>query len=125
MPSEFPKSSQIHVMKVTGEEEQQRKVRVTQKTERAETKTEKAYSLEEVRTKHKDAYKPWTPELDNELTVMFCEGVNSKDMAKHFGRTRGAITSRIKNWNLKNCMDEPVKKEVLAILDNWTGDPLL
>ena len=101
MPSEFPKSSQIHVMKVTGEEEQQRKVRVTQKTENTETKTEKAYSLEEVRTKHKDAYKPWTPELDNELTVMFCEGVNSKDMAKHFGRIRGAITSRIKKLELE------------------------
>jgi len=29
------------------------------------------------------------------------EGVNPKDMAKHFGRTRGAITSRIKKLELE------------------------
>lgn len=98
MPSEFSKSSQIHVMKVASEEEkeQQRNAVVAQKDE----KTEKAYLVEEVRTKHREAYKPWTPELDNELTVMFCEGVNIKDMAKHFGRARGAITSRIKKLEL-------------------------
>jgi hypothetical protein len=103
MPSEFPKSSQIHVMKVVSEEEkeQQRKAALAQKTEKTESKTEKAYSVEDVRTKHKDAYKPWIPELDNELTVMYCEGVNVKDMAKHFGRTRGAITSRIKKLELE------------------------
>ena len=103
MPSEFPKSSQIHVMKVVSEEEneQQRKAIVSQKTEKTENKSEKVYSVDQVRTKHKDAYKPWTPELDNELTVMFCEGVNAKDMAQHFGRTRGAITSRIKKLELE------------------------
>jgi ATP-dependent exoDNAse (exonuclease V) beta subunit len=103
MPSEFPKSSQIHVMKVESEEEkeQQRKAALIKMTVRAEINSEKAYSVEEVRLNHKDAYKPWTPELDNELTVMFCEGVNIKDMAKHFGRTRGAITSRIKKLELE------------------------
>ncbi|SFN61396.1 UvrD/REP helicase N-terminal domain-containing protein [Algoriphagus ornithinivorans] len=103
MPSEFPKSSQIHVMKVVSEKEkeQQRKEVLKQKTDKTKSKTEKAYSVEEVRAKHKDAYKPWTPELDNELTVMYCEGVNVKDMAKHFGRTRGAITSRIKKLELE------------------------
>src|SRR5690606_28361912 len=103
MPYEFPKSSQIHVMTVESEDEkeQQRITRLTQKTENTESKIEKTYSVEEVRTKHKDAYKPWTPELDDELTVMFCEGVNEKDMAKHFGRTRGAITSRIKKLELE------------------------
>ena len=103
MPSELPKSSQIHVMKVVSEEnmEQQRKEVLKQKAEKKESKTEKAYSVEEVRTKYKDAYKPWTSELDNELTVMYCEGVNVKDMAIHFGRTRGAITSRIKKLELE------------------------
>lgn len=103
MPIEFPKSSQIHVMKVASEEEKenQRKSLVLQTTKKTENITEKAYSVEEVRAKHKDAYKPWTPELDNELTVMFCEGVNAKDMAKHFGRTRGAIISRIKKLELE------------------------
>jgi hypothetical protein len=44
---------------------------------------------------------PWTDELDDELTTMYCEGVNVKDMAKHFGRTRGAINSRIKKLELE------------------------
>lgn len=103
MPSEFPKSSQIHVMKVVSEEEkeQQKRAVATRKTEKKENKTKKTYSVDEVRTKHKDAYKPWTPDLDYELTVMFCEGVNTKDMAKYFGRTRGAITSRIKKLELE------------------------
>jgi len=99
MPIDFHKSTQIHIMKVVSEEEKQQAK--STETNNQESKTEKAYSVEEVRTKHKDAYKPWTPELDTELTTMFCEGVNPKDMAKHFGRTRGAITSRIKKLELE------------------------
>ncbi|MFN7301336.1 MAG: UvrD-helicase domain-containing protein [Bacteroidota bacterium] len=96
MPAEFPKSSQIHVLKVLREEEK----RHEQGAYKTENNAEKAYSVEEVRTKYSDAYKPWTPELDGELTVMYCEGVNVKDMVKHFGRTRGAILSRIKKLEL-------------------------
>ncbi len=61
----------------------------------------KSYSIEEVRKTHTDAYMPWTIQLDDELTVMYCEGVSVKDMAKHFGRTRGAINSRINKLELK------------------------
>jgi F-box protein, helicase, 18 len=99
MPIDFPKSTQIHIMKVVSEEEKQ--YAKTTETSNQEIKPEKAYSVEEVRKKYKDAYKPWTPELDTKLTIMFCEGVNPKDMAKHFGRTRGAITSRIKKLELE------------------------
>lgn len=101
IPNEFPKSSQIHILKVLSEEEKEQ-LRTTYKTEKKENNLEKSYSVEEVRTQYKDAYKPWTLELDKELTVMFCEGVTAKDMAKHFGRTRGAITSRIKKLELKD-----------------------
>ena len=86
-------------MKDVGEDEKQQAKTIEKNKQ--ESKTEKAYSVDEVRTKHKGAYKPWTPELDIELTTMFCEGVNAKDMAKHFGRTRGAITSRIKKLELE------------------------
>lgn len=86
-------------MKVLSEEEKQQLKEA--KTRGKESKPEKAYSVDEIRTKHKDAYKPWTPELDTELTTMFCEGINPKDIAKHFGRTRGAITSRIKKLELE------------------------
>jgi len=99
MPIDFPKSTQIHIMKVVSKEEKQQAK--TAEKNKQESKTDKAYSVNEVRTKHNDAYKPWTSELDTELTTMFCEGVNAKDMAKHFGRTRGAITSRIKKLELE------------------------
>jgi F-box protein 18 (helicase) len=103
MPNEFPKSSQIHVMRVVSDEKQgHSKVTVsTTNPQPKDGKPEKAYSVDEIRNKHKYAYGPWTPELDDELTVMFCEGINVKDMAIHFGRTKGAITSRIKKLELK------------------------
>lgn len=62
---------------------------------------EKSYSVENIREKHKAAYLPWTSKLDDELTVMYCEGVNVRDMGKHFGRTRGAIKARIDKLGLE------------------------
>jgi superfamily I DNA/RNA helicase len=102
IPKEFPKSSQIRIIKVLSKEEREQfKIREKEhEAEKKENNIKKAYSFEEVRTMHKDAYMPWTPELDDELTIMYCEGVNPKDMAKHFGRTRGAIKSRIKKLDL-------------------------
>jgi F-box protein, helicase, 18 len=107
MPSEFPTSSQIHVIRVMTEEEkeEQAKAAIKQqpvtKEKFAKPENGKAYSVDTIREKHKDAYRPWTDDLDNELTVMFCEGVNIRDMMKHFGRTRGAITSRIRKLELE------------------------
>ena len=99
MPIDFPPSKQIHVMKVAKEEEKQVHQAITKKA--SPNGVKKAYSVNELRTSHKDAYKPWTQELDDELTVMYCEGVNAKDLAKHFGRTKGAIRSRIKKLELE------------------------
>ncbi len=59
---------------------------------------ENGYS--EIRKKHKLAYRPWTPEQDEELTILFCEGARVKEIAEHFGRTHGAIRSRIKKLEL-------------------------
>lgn len=61
---------------------------------------EKSFTLEEAILKNKQAYMPWTDELDTELMVMFIEGKTQKEMAKHFGRTSGAIRSRIKKLDL-------------------------
>jgi len=66
---------------------------------------EKAYSVEKMREKHKGAYSSWTTELDDELTVMYCEGVKTRDLSSHFGRTKGAIYSRIKKLELKELYD--------------------
>lgn len=64
--------------------------------------SEKAYTVDAVRTRHKDAYARWTPALDDKLTVMFCEGASLDDMATHFGRSRGAIVSRVKRLELED-----------------------
>lgn len=102
MPIEFPRSSKIHIMRVLTEEENKQDETSSKQISSIIkiVKKEKAYSVDEVRGKHKDAYKPWTIELDDELTVMYCEGVNARDIAKHFGRTKGAIYSRIKKLEL-------------------------
>jgi superfamily I DNA/RNA helicase len=57
---------------------------------------EKAYRVEKVRETFKKAYSPWTPELDLELGRMSAGGISTKELAEHFGRTKGAIRSRLK-----------------------------
>ncbi len=59
------------------------------------------FGYQEIRRKHKDAYQPWNQSLDDELTIKYCEGVSIDTLANHFGRTRGAIRSRIKKLELK------------------------
>lgn len=39
--------------------------------------------------------KPWTKELDDELCRLFDGGMKKKDLCTHFGRTFGAIKSRL------------------------------
>jgi F-box protein 18 (helicase) len=57
---------------------------------------ERAYSVEKIRETFKKAYSPWTPELDLELGQMKADGISTKELAGHFGRTGGAIRSRLK-----------------------------
>lgn len=106
MPAEFPASAQIKIIRALVAEEMYPPGNLKHHTALPPGKTgkvvamEKKYSVENVREKHKDAYMPWTTELDNELTIMYCEGVSVREMAKHFGRTQGAINNRIKKLEL-------------------------
>jgi superfamily I DNA/RNA helicase len=113
MPKEFPRSSRIFVMKVESEEEKEENYVLNtpklpyKKDERKNipgksVNKEDAYSVSKMRKKHRDAYKPWTEELDDELTVMYCKGVNVQSLAEHFGRTQGAIISRINKLELED-----------------------
>jgi superfamily I DNA/RNA helicase len=54
-----------------------------------------------IREINKDAYKPWTDEQDAELTAWYSKGRTLPEMAKHFGRTRGAIRARINKLELE------------------------
>jgi F-box protein 18 (helicase) len=58
-------------------------------------------NLNKIKKAHKQAYEKWTEELDDELTEKFCTGWSTKEMAKHFNRTEGAIGSRIKKLELR------------------------
>lgn len=103
MPVEFPKSPYIKVTKVLSTDETPEVLPKTLKDifKAPIVSIDKAYDVAEIRTKHKGAYKPWTVDLDEELTKMFCEGISGKDLAIHFGRTPGAISSRIKKLELR------------------------
>lgn len=108
MPKDFPYSPKIRVMK--GFKNKNREDRVTQDTvktasyrrEGDQSKKEKSYTFDEIRLKYEHAYKPWTDDLDTELMMMFIKGVTQRDMAKHFGRTRGAIRSRVSKLKLRD-----------------------
>ncbi|HVV03919.1 MAG TPA: 3'-5' exonuclease [Puia sp.] len=50
----------------------------------------------EKKQSHTDAYQPWTADLDKELTAMADTGAPIATMAEYFGRTKGAVYSRLK-----------------------------
>jgi len=57
---------------------------------------EKTYTVPEKRRSNKEAYQPWSSELDKELISMADTGASVSDMAERFGRTKGAVYSRLK-----------------------------
>lgn len=97
MPVNFPESSNIQIIKGK-KEEKKREAEAPSK----ESEGKKAGSVDEAIVKRRTPYKPWTSELDTELTIMYCEGADTMDIAKHFGRTYGAIRSRIKKLELED-----------------------
>lgn len=61
---------------------------------------ERKYALSDKRKSNPNAYKPWTKELDEELTRLFCDDWTEPELAAHFSRNLGAINSRIKKLEL-------------------------
>ncbi|MBI2069861.1 MAG: AAA family ATPase [Elusimicrobia bacterium] len=57
---------------------------------------QKIYTLEQLRLRHPNAYKSWTPEEDAELLKQRQNGLAVRELAELFGRKRGAISSRLK-----------------------------
>lgn len=98
MPKNLAPSLQIHILKSEPVDKKQKNIlplKPITKTTTPNNSKYKTYSVIEKRDSFKDAYKPWTHELDEELTMMYYDAVNVKDIAKHFGRTKGAIESRL------------------------------
>jgi superfamily I DNA/RNA helicase len=61
----------------------------------AQIQKESITYYDKIREVHKDAYSHWTIELDNELSDMYLKGIKIEDLVTHFGRTHGAIRSRL------------------------------
>ena len=57
-------------------------------------------SFEEIRKKFPKAYMPWKKEEDEKLIKLFEKNIKIKDLAKEFGRKRGAITARLEKLGL-------------------------
>jgi ATP-dependent exoDNAse (exonuclease V) beta subunit len=66
------------------------------KTQPGRKPGEKTYAVVEKRQTHKEAYQPWSPELDKELIAMADTGASVGEMAEHFRRTKGAVYARLK-----------------------------
>jgi len=104
VPDKFPVSSDIKLTKTESKnykkenyffgKSSNKKKDYNQKAE------DKAYTVEHLRKNHKAAYSPWTEKSDNELKSMYCKGTGINEIAVHFGRTKGAIISRIEKLDL-------------------------
>lgn len=105
LPTGFPKLAQINIIKK--EEPKEIKPVATESLQPKTTFSKytgtsgKTYSVELIRTKHGEAYKPWTPEQDEKLTQMFNNNTTDSEIIKHFGRNAGAIRSRLRKLGLK------------------------
>lgn len=58
-------------------------------------------NINEIRKSHSKAYEPWTIETDKKLVYLFRQGKTVKEMSEIFGRTNGAIRSRINKLLIK------------------------
>jgi F-box protein, helicase, 18 len=56
----------------------------------------------EKRLKYENAYEPWTAEREAELIEMYNKGIKIGEIARQFGRTTGAISSRLKKIGRPN-----------------------
>lgn len=103
LPVDFESAPNIHVLKVTKPDEKQENNPIENKNPKSvdyKTEITKTYSVNEVQNTYKDTYKPWSEQLDAELTRMYYDGIPKKDLAKHFGRTSGAISARVEKLQL-------------------------
>jgi len=98
LPPGFPLSTHIQIIHTPAKEEKKKGTTATYN--RKEVK-EKSYTYERVRTINKDAYKPWTEELDHELMTMYYDGITIGYMAKHFSKTYSAIKARLNELALE------------------------
>lgn len=60
----------------------------------------KAYSVDEIRKTHANAYQKWTPEEEAKLKEHFASGKSMKEISKILGRQKGGVRSRLRKLGL-------------------------
>ena len=58
------------------------------------------HTLEEIRSKHPNVYRPWTKEADDKLAVLYKSGNTVEELAIIFQRNNGAISSRLRKLGM-------------------------
>jgi len=103
MPESVEGSSAVQILKTQKVDQRSKSVKPKPNAAKplATEEKKKAYTLEDKRLHNQSAYQPWTDRLDTDLRQMFNNGVSLADMARHFGRTRGAVGARIKKLGLE------------------------
>uniref|UniRef100_UPI0032167AC1 UvrD-helicase domain-containing protein n=1 Tax=uncultured Draconibacterium sp. TaxID=1573823 RepID=UPI0032167AC1 len=95
-------SSQIYIMRTAKNDTNNTESRQYARRNGTANTREKSDYYKKAQAENKGAYQPWTREMDQQLSVMFVKGVNLRDMAKHFGRSKSAVGSRIKKLQLED-----------------------
>ncbi|MFI1386686.1 helix-turn-helix domain-containing protein [Embleya sp. NPDC020886] len=72
-----------------------RETSVGQPASRKDEAADKAYSVEEIRTRHTNAYQRWTPEDEQLLLELHAAGHGLVELARRFDRQPSAIRSRL------------------------------
>lgn len=98
LPNGFPTSANICVIKP--EEELEQKNNKQDGLKNLKKVREKAFTMDSIRSNHKDAYRPWKSEDDALLKKLFSTNTTIVDISKQFGRTKGAIFARLKKLGL-------------------------
>ncbi len=73
----------------------------TTKVAHTKVGAKKSFSVDTIREKHKNAYRPWSTEEDVEVTHRFGNGEKVKGIAEVLGRQPGAIRARLIKLGLK------------------------
>lgn len=107
LPKNFSGSANIEVLRELNdlEEESNAENECELDSVNSESEPVKSYSILDVRKTYREAYQPWNDELDSELTMLFFKGIKTKVIAQKFGRTTGAILSRIKKLELREVIN--------------------
>ncbi len=96
LPVGFAPSVNIKIVKINAEKQENGKSHQKKALKNLQKIKEKAYQVNSIRETHKDAYRPWTENDDAVLKKLFSSSETIGEIAKHFGRTKGAILARVK-----------------------------